>query len=52
MAVVVTSIQTALVKGTTPPLDPILSATGIALAVFVAGWTIFRRLQYEIPKFA
>lgn len=50
MAVVVTTIQNALLKGHGPPMTPLLSAIAIAAAVLGAGWFIFRRYQYELPK--
>lgn len=50
MAVVITTIQDALLRGKAPPLDPILSASTIAIATFFLGWFVFRRFQYELPK--
>lgn len=50
MAGVVTSMQTALIEGDAPPLDPLLAAAGISVVVFALGWWTFRRLQYELPK--
>jgi lipopolysaccharide transport system permease protein len=50
MAGVITTIQTAVVRGDTPPLDPLLSAGGAAVVMFFIGWRVFRRLQYDLPK--
>lgn len=50
MAVVVSTIQNALLRGSAPPLDPLLSASAIAALTMAAGWLIFRRFQYELPK--
>jgi lipopolysaccharide transport system permease protein len=50
MAVVVTTIQNALLKGHGPPTTPLLSAMAISAAVLGIGWMIFRRYQYELPK--
>lgn len=50
MAVVVTTIQDALLRGNAPPMDPIISASTIAVATATLGWFVFRRFQYELPK--
>ena len=50
MAVVVTTIQNALLRGQAPPLDPLISASVIAVLAAVVGWFTFRRFQYELPK--
>lgn len=50
MAVVVTTIQNALLRGQPPGWEPLLSAGGLSLFVLGVGWWVFRRLQYELPK--
>jgi lipopolysaccharide transport system permease protein len=52
MAVVVTTMQNALLKGQAPPLEPLGAALGITASVLGAGWWLFRRLQYDLPKVA
>jgi lipopolysaccharide transport system permease protein len=50
MAGVITTIQHALLRQGTPPLDPLLAASTIAGLVLALGWWVYRRLQYELPK--
>lgn len=50
MAVVVTTMQNALLRGQPPGWEPLVSGGGLSLLVFGLGWWVFRRLQYELPK--
>lgn len=50
MAGVITTIQQSLLQGGTPPAEPLVAASIFALAFLGAGWWLFRRFQYELPK--
>jgi ABC-type polysaccharide/polyol phosphate export permease len=50
MAVVVTTMQDALLRGEAPPIEPVLFASALAVAVAGIGWKVFRRFQYDLPK--
>jgi len=50
MAVVVSTIQNALIRDLAPAFKPFLVATLITAGVCVLAWLVFRRSQYELPK--
>ncbi len=50
MAVVVTTIQNALLRGQPPGWEPLATAGGLSLGVLALGWWVFKKLQYELPK--
>lgn len=52
MAVVVTTIQTAVLRGETPPLEPLAVATASSAVMLVVGWKVFSRLKFEFAKVA
>jgi lipopolysaccharide transport system permease protein len=52
MAVVVSTIQNALIRDQAPAFKPFLVASFLTAAVCLAAWQVFRRAQYELPKVA
>lgn len=52
MAVVVTTIQNAVLRGLAPPLGPLVFSYLISFAILAAGWLVYRRVKYELPKMA
>ena len=52
MAAVVIVIQESLLRGEVPHASSLGVAALISVIIFAAGWAVFRRFQYELPKVA
>lgn len=52
MAVVVTTIQNAVLRGLAPPLGPLAFSFLLSFLILLGGWFVYRRVKYELPKMA